>query len=211
MIPVAFDYKLAGSADEAVSLLGLDNIQALVLTGSVVRVSKSLEQIVDVEAMRGSALRRAAIARSIAGCEGWSVQERGLAVLSAMLRDVGGLVLAEGRPDAAQRLTEIALAEGPIDPVRQAQLETEAYGCTVPRASAYLLGLWGFAPPVIHTIAGYPLVEAGPASTQYEQVLRFVGWRLLDPFSPVELEPDHYLAPERLEAWNRAADEVISR
>ena len=199
------------SVTAAVSLLGLDNIQALVLTGSVFRVSQVLERVVDVEVLRQDALRRAAIARCIAGREGWSAQERGLAVLSCMLRDVGGLVLAEGRPDAALRLTELATAEGPIDPIRQAELETEAYGCTVPEASAYLLGLWGFAPAVIHTIAGYPVVDPGPGTTSFEQVLRFTGLRLLHPYAPVELVPEDYLNAERLEVWNQAAEEVITR
>jgi HD-like signal output (HDOD) protein/ActR/RegA family two-component response regulator len=200
------------SVDSAVSLLGLDNIQALVLTGSVFRVSKALEQVVDVEALRQDALRRAAIARSIAGSEGWSAQERGLAVLSCMLRDVGGLVLAEGRPDVAHQLSEIATAEGPIHPVRQADLETEAYGCTVTQASAYLLGLWGFAPAVIHTIAGCPLVDPAPAgTTPFEYVLGYTGLRTMDPVAPVEREPDDYLTKERLKMWNVAADKVIDQ
>jgi HD-like signal output (HDOD) protein/CheY-like chemotaxis protein len=203
--------RAVSSVYEAVSLLGLDNIQALVLTGSVFRVSTSLGQVVDVEELRQGALRRAAIARCIAGREGWSAQERGLAVLSCMLRDVGGLVLAEGRPEAARQLTETAVAEGRIDPVRQAELETEAFGCTVAQASAYLLGLWGFAPAVIHTIAGHPLLDPGPGTTPFEHVLRFAGLRILDPFSPVDLVPDDYLSAERLEVWNRAADDVISR
>ncbi len=197
------------SVESAVSLLGLDNIQALVLTGSVFRVNKDLEQVVDVEAMQSNALRRAAIARAIAEHEGWGPQDRGLAVLSCMLRDVGGLVLAEERPEAARRLTEVEATQGLIDPVRQAEQELAAYGCTVTQASAYLLGLWGFAPVVIRTIAGYPLTDPGPAATQFEYVLKFTGLRTLDPFTPVCLTPDEYLTAERLELWNSAADEVI--
>jgi HD-like signal output (HDOD) protein/CheY-like chemotaxis protein len=198
------------SVESAVTLLGLDNIQALVLTGSVFRVSESLARIVDVEGLRAGALRRAAIARSIAGREGWSTQERGLAVLACMLRDVGGLVLAESRPEAAVRLLHAA-AEGPVEPHRQAELELEAYGCTVPRASAYLLGLWGFAPAVIHTIAGYPLDSPGPGTTQFEHVLRFADLRTLNPFEPVVVEPGDYLTAERLQIWNTAADKVIEQ
>ena len=199
------------SVESAVSLLGLDNIQALVLTGSVFRVNETLERVVDVDGLREGALRRAAIARSIADRERWSPQERGLAVLSCMLRDVGGLVLAEAHPEAALRLTELASADGPIDPVRQAGLEVEAYGCTVARASAYLLGLWGFAPAVIHTVAGFPLTDPGPGTTVFEHVLRFTGLRALDPFAPVVVDEDSYLTPERLAVWNVAADSVISQ
>jgi HD-like signal output (HDOD) protein len=199
------------SVESAVSLLGLENIQALVLTGSAFRISKTLERIVDVEGLRSSALRRAAIARSIAQAEGWTPQERGLAVLSCMLRDVGGLVLAEGYPDAAERLTEIVAKEGPIHPVRQAELEVEAYGCSVTQASAHLLGLWGFSPAVVHTVGSCPLVDPGPGTTPYEHVLRFAGLRAWDPFVPVVLEPGDYVNSERLRAWNSAADEVITR
>jgi len=199
------------SVQSAVSLLGLDNIQALVLTGSVFRVNETLKKVVDVDGLREAALRRSAIARSVAQREGWSAQERGLSVLACMLRDVGGLVLAEGRPEAALRLTKLAATEGPIDPGRMAELEVEAYGCTVPRASAYLLGLWGFAPSVIHTIAGYPLNNPNPGTTHFEHVLRFSCLRILDPFAPVCLEPDAYLTAERLQLWNSAADDVITR
>jgi HD-like signal output (HDOD) protein/ActR/RegA family two-component response regulator len=200
------------SVESAVSLLGLDNIQALVLTGAVFRVSQSLARIVDVEGLRASALRRAAIARAVAGREGWSTQERGLAVLACMLRDVGGLVLAEGRPDAAARLlAQAAGADGPLDPTDQAELELTAYGCTVPRASAYLLGLWGFAPAVIHTIAGYPLGVPGPGTNQFDHLLQFASLRTLNPYEPVIAEPGDYLTAERLQVWNDAADEVIER
>jgi HD-like signal output (HDOD) protein/CheY-like chemotaxis protein len=203
--------QAVSSVELAVSLLGPDTIQALVLAGSIFRVSLLLEQVLDVGALRRNALQRKAIAQAIAGREGWTPQERGMAELSCMLRDVGGLVLAEGRPEAASRLTAIAAGEGPIDPVRQADLEIRAYGCTVPQASAYLLELWGFTAAVIHTIAGHPLADPDAGTTPFDHVLRYTGLRVLNPLSPVELAPGEYLDADRLEVWNRAADEVIDR
>jgi HD-like signal output (HDOD) protein/ActR/RegA family two-component response regulator len=198
------------TVESAVSLLGLDNIQALVLTGSVFRSGEAPAQVVEVELLRELALRRAAIARAIAALVGWPQHERNLSVLACMLRDVGGLVLAEGMPGPAAGLAEALAEEGfPPDPAYRAKLELAAFGCTVPQASAYLLGLWGFAPAVVHTIASQPLVTVGPATTQFEQVLGFAHLRVLNPFEPVALAPSEHLSAERLASWNTAAEEVI--
>ena len=200
------------SVEAAVSLLGLDNIQALVLTGSVFRVGEPPPRPRDAEQLRELALRRAAIGREIADREGWPQHERNLAVLSCMLRDVGGLVLAEGLPGAADRLAQaIAADPGSADPTRRAEHELAIFGCTVPQASAYLLGLWGFAPAVVHTIAGQPVVGAGPWTTRLEQVLGFAHLRVLDPDQQLNRAPDGYLTAERLRVWNAAADEVFAR
>jgi len=199
------------SVNSAVSLLGLDTIQALVLTGSVFRGGKSPAQIADVKRLQESALRRAAIARVISAREGWPTHERNLAVLSCMLRDVGGLVLAEDMPAAAARLSQQAAAGAGTGPADQAAREQEAYGCTVPQASAYLLGLWGFAPAVVHTVAGQPLVAPAPSTTHFEYALHFADLRILDPLQHVVEEPNGYLTPVRMRDWNVAADEVIAR
>jgi HD-like signal output (HDOD) protein/CheY-like chemotaxis protein len=198
------------SVDVAVTMLGLSNIQALVLAGSVFRVNDALSWVVDVEQMRIHALRRSAIGRAIADLEGWSTPEGDIAMLSGLLRDVGGLVLAEGMPTAAAGLTEaLAAEESPVLPIRVAELEQELYGCTSARASAYLLGLWGFTPSVVHTVAAHPLIDAGPGTSRFERVLDFAGRRAIDPDAVVVLAVDDYLTAERLNAWNAAADHVI--
>ncbi len=203
------------SVESAVSLLGVDNLQALLLAGSLFQVDEPPSRVAEVGQLRDLALRRAAIGRSIAIREGWLRHERNLAVLSCMLRDVGGLVLAEGLPEAAAELTRAIAAEPgtgrAADPTRRAQLEVAAYGCTVPQASAYLLGLWGFAPAVVHTIAGQPVTDPGPWTTRLEQVLGFAHLRVLDPDGTLPRAPDPYLTAERLQVWNDAADEVFSR
>jgi HD-like signal output (HDOD) protein/CheY-like chemotaxis protein len=202
------------SVESAVSLLGLDNIQALVLTGSVFRVGATpgQDQAADVGQLRDQALLRAAIGRAVATAEAWPKHECNLAVLSCMLRDVGGLVLAEGLPEAATALAAAIRAEpGPADPARRAELEVAAYGCTVTQASAYLLGLWGFPPVVVHTVASQPLTAAGPAVTHFDQVLAFADQRVLEPDQPVDRPTDGFLTTERLRAWNTVADAVIVR
>jgi HD-like signal output (HDOD) protein/ActR/RegA family two-component response regulator len=200
------------SVESAVALLGLDNIQALVLAGSVFRTNSDLGQVLDVDALQAQAMRRAGIARAIAAAESWPGHERDIAVLACMLRDVGGLVLAEGLPQVARGLTAATDAEPqPVDPQRLAQMESAAYGCTVAQASAYLLGLWGFAPAVVHTVATYPLAQHSPGSGRFEHVLSFASRRVLgqgDVFGP---ETDEYLTAERRRCWDGAAEEVMAR
>jgi HD-like signal output (HDOD) protein/ActR/RegA family two-component response regulator len=201
------------TVDSAVSLLGLDNIQALVLTGSVFRMDTKLARIVNVEELRDMALRRAAIGRAIAIREGWPQHERNLAVLACMLRDVGALVLAEGMPKQAGELTvavEAAKASGTATPAIRAGLEAAAYGCTIPQASAYLLGLWGFAAAMVQAVATQPLVRAGPGTARTEYVVDFAHQRALDPFQPVAAaDDDEYLDANRVLVWNSASDEVL--
>jgi HD-like signal output (HDOD) protein/CheY-like chemotaxis protein len=196
------------TVDAAVSLLGLDNIQALVLAGSVFRTDSSTG--VDVARLRADALRRAAIGRAVAQQEGWPAHERNLAVLACMLRDLGTLVLAEGLPEAAAGLRAALAAEPDADPARRAELEVAAYGCPVPVASAYLLGLWGFAPTVVYTVAGQPLLEPGPATSHFELLLSFADRRVLAPDAPVVMASGGHLSDERLLVWNHLADTVIA-
>jgi HD-like signal output (HDOD) protein/CheY-like chemotaxis protein len=199
------------SVDSAVSLLGLENIQALVLTGSVFRMDDELAKVVDVDELRRVALCRVAIGRTIATNEAWPLHERNLVGLSCMLRDVGALILAEGMPRAAGELATATAAEAvPTDPARRAELEAAAYGCTVPEASAYLLGLWGFAPIVVHTIASQPLADDGPGAARAEHVLNFAHLRALAPSEPVPADPDGYFNVERALLWNSAADAALA-
>jgi HD-like signal output (HDOD) protein/CheY-like chemotaxis protein len=200
------------SVADAVRLLGLDNVQALVLASSLFRVNEALAWVLDVEEMRVQALRRAAIGRAISRCERWSGRAQEVAVLSCMLRDVGRLVLTEGRADAAAQLHAALQAEPETpSPARLGQLEIDAYGCTVPQASAYLLGLWGFAPAIVHTIASQPPTDVQDAVTKFEWVLHFATIRAADPDEHVALPVTDYLSSQRLHAWNQAADEAMDR
>jgi HD-like signal output (HDOD) protein/CheY-like chemotaxis protein len=200
------------SVADAVRLLGLDNVQALVLASSLFRVNEALAWVLDVENLRAQSLRRAAIARAIARREQWSGRAQEVSVLSCMLRDVGRLVLTEGRPDAAAQLHGVIEAEPMVpSPARLAELEMQAYGCSVPQASAYLLGLWGFAPAIVHTIASQPLTEAHSGVTKFECVVNFADLRAAHPSEHVDSSLTDYMTSERLLSWNEVADEVMDK
>jgi HD-like signal output (HDOD) protein/CheY-like chemotaxis protein len=200
------------SVNDAVRLLGLDNVQALVLASSLFHVNEALTWVLNVEELRIQSLRRAAIAREIARLEEWTTRAKDIAVLSCMLRDVGLLVLTEGRPEATvQLLATIEAEPEPPSPERLHDLEISAYGCSIPQASAYLLGLWGFTPAIVHTIAVQPLAADRPGVTKFERVLSFTAARAggsMDHTAPLA---DDYMDADRALAWNVAADDVIAR
>jgi HD-like signal output (HDOD) protein/CheY-like chemotaxis protein len=198
------------SIEAAVRMLGLDNIQALVLTSSLFHVNDALAWVLDVEDLRTQSMSRAGIARSIANLEGWAGPERDIAVLSCMLRDVGRLVLAEGRPDVAQQLQlNIDHDPCPVSPVRLAELESSAFGCTSAQASAYLLGLWGFSSAVVRTVAVFPLTTMDRSATRFDRVLDFASARSGRTHEQYAVQMDGYMTQERARAWNLAADHVL--
>jgi HD-like signal output (HDOD) protein len=200
------------SVEEAVRLLGLDNVQALVLTSSLFRVNQGLSWILDVEELRVQSLRRAAIARAVARVEKMAARAASTAALSCMLRDVGALVLSEGRPEAAALLHAAVEAEAePPSPPRLNELEIDAYGCSVPQVSAYLLGLWGFSPAIVHTIAAQPISETHLGVTKFEWLLSFAQLRAANPQEHVASILNDYMTEERALAWNLAADDVITK
>jgi HD-like signal output (HDOD) protein/CheY-like chemotaxis protein len=166
----------------AVELLGLDTVQILILTGSLSRPSTVLSRRGPIEALSELAGRRAMIGRRITDHQSWSRADRHLAVLACRFRDIGGLVLAEGRPDAAAWLAARPESDPrSADPARTAQLERTAYGCTVPEAGAYLLGLWGFPTPIVQAVAGQPVLGAPATATAIAQVVDLAHRQALDP------------------------------
>ena len=125
-------------------------------------------------------------------------------MLSDMLRDVGRLVLTEGHPDAAAQLRDVLEAEAQSpSPTRVACLEIDDYDGPVPQASAYLLGLWGFAPAIIHTIAAQPLSDGHGGVTKFEWVVTFAGLRAAHASEHVDSSLTDYLTGERLLAGTR--------
>ena len=200
------------SVNDAVRLLGLDNVQALVLTSSLFHVNEALTWVLNVEELRIQSLRRASIAREIARLEEWTTRAKDIAVLSCLLRDVGLLVLTEGRPEATvELLASIEAEPEPPSPTRLNELEISAYGCSIPQASACLLGLWGCTPAIVHTIAVQPLSVARPGVSKFERVLSFTTARAGGSMEHTVPLADDYMTADRALAWNEAADEAIGR
>ena len=82
------------------------------------------------------------------------------------------------------------------------QAELAAFGCTVPEASAYLLGLWGFAEPVIQAMACQPAQISGPPVSPIAHAVGFAHRRLHQRIVEAEPDPDSWLDPIRTARWN---------
>lgn len=154
------------SVSRAVTLLGLDVLQSLVLAGQAFRPSRKLPAGVDAAALAARGLRASTIIRRNLRGSAWpehAVSELGVA---ALLYDVGLLTLAANQPTAWAAYTELRA----VRPEREAQLE--AFGCTLGQASGYVLALWGFHTNIVNALAQQPLdlddevacAEASPAA-----------------------------------------------
>lgn len=190
------------SVEEAVNLLGISAVSNLILAGSLFRAG-AMPAGLDAEAMQRIAMESSAVARAVAIADGWSTYDADQVALAAMLRNVGLLVLAEGTPEA---LNGLDMAEP--DPLERARQETAAFGCSVPAASAYLLGLWNFPQTVVHAVGAQPLVPDEAGSTPTEQILSYAYHRVLAG-SQVR-PPTPMLDPYRGLRWSTAAGSVLS-
>jgi HD-like signal output (HDOD) protein/ActR/RegA family two-component response regulator len=154
------------SIERAVTLLGLDVIRAVVLAGSLFTADHQLPPGLDPAAFGDRGAAACLRARQIARLEGWEPQAVAQAGLAALLHDLGLLVLATGDPAAwagYQRASSPRASSPRASSLREepgraaADLQRDAFGCTAARASACLLGLWGFAGPVVTALAGQPV------------------------------------------------------
>ena len=136
------------SPHQAVSLLGIDNIRAVVLS---VHVFSELEGNPDptLAALWPHSLTTAAFARAITRAEHSPQSVEDDAFAAGLLHDVGRLVLASAcgaqYTQVLQRLRQ--------EKITLTQAESEAFGCTHAEVGAYLLGLWGLPSSVVQAVA----------------------------------------------------------
>lgn len=141
--------RRVGDVGQAVALLGLRNVRALVLMHDLVRgfevtgpVSAEWMQQFTVCSVQTSPL-----ARHLAGDVPWADD----AFAAGLLLDVGQLVLAACRPDAFEsHLSAWGESGGALSPI-----ETMTFGVDHAAIGAYLLNLWGLPYLVIEAVANH--------------------------------------------------------
>ena len=161
----------------AVSLLGLETIQALAVSGAVFRAESSPPPGLDPLAMAGDAF------------------------LAGMLHQIALPVLATNQPEAWQQI----VAAGVRDPVQLDALEVERFGCSVTQASAYLLGTWGFSEAVVEAVAAQPAACGAAGTPPLADLLAVARRRAVSPEAAIETIEDGYLTGERLARWDTAS------
>lgn len=188
------------SVRRAVILLGIDTIHALALSGKVFGSGPTTPQNLDVVQLRRTGMRAAGYARAIATSEGWAPEATGRAFLSALLRDLGLLLLAADIAGYDQ-----VRAAPPEDQWARSNAELEAFGCTVPEASAYLLGRWGFSKSVVEAVACQPTRPEDSATTPVSHVVSFAHLRALVNYVASDAEAGSWYEA-RNQRWNNVCD-----
>jgi HD-like signal output (HDOD) protein len=135
------------SVRTAVSFLGIDMLQNLVLSAGVFT---SFDQLARLPGFSCEGLQaHSQLTAKIAGQIPASSHVRGIAVVAGLLHDVGKLVLATCAPAHFSRALAGAQAEGlPLYAV-----ETDLMGVSHAEVGAYLLGIWGLPSPVVEAVA----------------------------------------------------------
>ena len=135
---------------QAVSLLGLQTVSALVLS---VGVFSQLEEVqlgsFSAEALIAHSLHVGNLARKLAGDHTKNEALWGEAYVAGVLHDVGKLILANNFSSQYDELICTAVECG----YTLSELEREAFGADHAELGAYILGLWGIPAALIEAVA----------------------------------------------------------
>jgi HD-like signal output (HDOD) protein len=132
---------------EAITVLGLRTISAVVLSAEVMAAFDKLRAVpgLDADALSSHGLATGVVARALLGDRNMADD----AFISGLLQDVGQLALASAAPDAFRHcLAEAAWRNLPLH-----EVEREILGCDHAQTGAALLVLWQMPEPVVTAVA----------------------------------------------------------
>ncbi len=142
--------RRVGDIRDAVKLLGLDAIKALVLSVNVFAAfEKEKLGLLDFEGLWQHSLATGGFAKHIMRTAGRPRDEIDAAFLAGMLHDIGKLILAVNFGAEYQNVLQTAPSKA------QAEWECEhaAFGASHAEIGAYLMGLWGLESVLLAAIA----------------------------------------------------------
>lgn len=146
-------FGLRGSvstAEQAVNLLGLDTVQALVLTVHVFSQFSSIHGSgFNIDRLWEASMETGALARAIAKAEQVPALMIEQAYTAGLLHDVGRLVFAAN----AQARYEATLKTAHDKGLPMWEVECLEFGASHADVGAYLLGLWGLSDPIVEAVA----------------------------------------------------------
>lgn len=154
--------RTVSSSSQAVSLLGLDTVQALILSAEVF---DELDQITSLalplDAVWRHSMAVAACAKRIATVEHGEAKMIDDAFVAGLLHDTGNLVLAANHTENAGK----TVPQGRT--IRSLGQEAEVSSCAATHAEigAYLLGLWGLPTAIVEAVAFHHNPSACPNQT----------------------------------------------
>ncbi|MCP9447513.1 MAG: response regulator [Nitrospira sp.] len=137
------------TVEQAVNFLGLDTIQALVLTTHVFsQFTTRRASAFNLDRLWEANLATGALARAIARSEQCTQLEIDQAYTAGLLHDVGILVLATNVPDRYGAVLAKASTAG----TQVSDEELSEFGTTHAEVGAYLLGLWGLCDGIVEAV-----------------------------------------------------------
>lgn len=141
--------KHVSSPGQAIVLLGLDTIKALVLSAQVLtQFNQSELEGLSLESLWQHSMAVGGLAKQIAKTETTEQEAVDKAFIAGMLHDVGKLVFATKLPDDYRRALSVAKEEKIIP----AEAERQVISASHAEVGGFLLGLWGFDESIVEAL-----------------------------------------------------------
>lgn len=204
---------------QAVSLLGLDTVKALVLTVEVFsKFDQNKLATFDIESLWNHSIATGQLVKSIARIEAAGKQVQDDAYMAGLLHDIGKLVLADNYPDQYREIQGVLAHEH----LALADAEVQILGASHAEVGAYLLGLWGLPDPIVEAVAFHHRPQDCPANSfiplvavHVANVLQYDNTcpRSDTGEEPVGLDADFLFKiglNERIELWRDENSQMIS-
>lgn len=170
---------------QAVSLLGLEMIRALVMT---IHIFAPFEKVqlneLDSAQLWKHLLATAKLARAIAQAEHAPKQVLDDSFTAGLLHCLGELALASTMPDTYREILRETKAGKSL-----LQAEQERLHCSHAEVGAYLAGIWGLPNPIVEAIAWHHTPAAGGSESFSPLVAVYAADRLIDS-GPLAHFPD---------------------
>lgn len=133
----------------AVGLLGVDFLKGIVLaSGLFKKYNQSSMKFFSVDNLWEHSVYTSSIVKQIAKMEGVDRSVADTSAISALLHDVGKIILAVHFPEEGQTIQRLVEE----NKILWWQAELKVLGTTHAAVSAYLLGLWGMPVPLIQAV-----------------------------------------------------------
>lgn len=200
--------------EQAVLFLGMDTVQALVLSVSVFRsLGTGVDPTFSADALWQHSRMTGALCRAIARAERVEPSKLGAYLSAGLLHDIGKLMIAATDSALSRRIGEETAATGR----RDIEIEQDLLGCTHAEIGAYLLGIWGLPTSIVEAVAWHhhpaqsPIMEFSPLAAVH--VANVVQTRSRTGQSDDQLIDTAFLSrigrEERLEVWEEACADVL--
>lgn len=204
------------SPDQAVSLLGLDTIKALVLTvGVFSKFDNTKVPGFSIKALWTHSIKIGASAKEIAKAENIDKTFIDDAYMAGLLHDVGKLVLSTTLGDPYKKAIELAQKQK----IPLCDAEQNIIGTTHAEVGAYLLGLWGLPNSIIEAVAFHHRPQSLPggkfntiAAVHFANALEYEGNLNSLSNTPNDRLNEEYLnllgLAEHLSVWREACRQI---